>query len=95
MLSGLALVLSAVWGPLGVLPAWAAGWLLKMTEAIVFWGVAQPWGHRFVVGPAWGWVLVFYILLGLAAVSATVPATAIAGPLAESEVLSGGCWPPG
>jgi competence protein ComEC len=76
VLSGLVLVLSAVWGPLGLLPAWGAGWLLKMTEAIVFWGVAQPWGHRFVVGPAWEWVLVFYILLGLGAVSATVPATA-------------------
>ncbi len=65
LLSGMGLVLSAVWGPLGGLPAWGAGWLLKITEAIVFWGVAQSWGHRFVIGPAWGWVLVFYILLGL------------------------------
>jgi competence protein ComEC len=72
LLSGLGLVLSAIWAPLGGLPAWGAGWLLKITEAIVFWGVAQPWGHRFVVGPGWEWVLIFYVLLGLAAVSATV-----------------------
>ncbi|HKI19987.1 MAG TPA: ComEC/Rec2 family competence protein, partial [Isosphaeraceae bacterium] len=86
LLSGMGLVLSAVWGPLGVLPAWGAGWLLKITEAIVFWGVAQSWGHRFVVGPAWEWVLVFYILLGLAAVSATVPSTSRAGWLWGSVV---------
>ena len=44
---------------------------MKLTQTIVLWGVAQPWGHRFVVGPAWGWVLVFYVLLGLAALAAT------------------------
>ena len=74
LLSGLGLVLSAVWGPLGTLPAWGAGWLLKLTEAIVFWGVARRWGHSFVIGPAWEWVLVFYILLTLAAVSAFLAA---------------------
>ena len=50
-------------------------WLLKLTKAIVLWGVAQPWGHRFVVGPAWGWVLVFYALARPGALS---PRTAMA-----------------
>ena len=71
MLGGLALVLSTVWGPLGGPPAWCAAGLLKLTRAIVLWGVEQRWGHRFVVGPAWGWVLVFYVLLGLAVVALT------------------------
>jgi competence protein ComEC len=71
LLGGLGMSLSAVWGPLGTPALRAAGWLLEATQSIVLWGVVQPWGHRFVVGPAWGWVLVFYGLLGLAAVSAT------------------------
>jgi competence protein ComEC len=71
LLGGLSLVLSAAWGPLGGPPAWAAAGLLKLTKAIVFWGVAQPWGHRFVVGPPWGSVLVFYAILALAALAAT------------------------
>ena len=74
LLGGLSLVLSAVWGPLGGPLAWSAAGLLKLTRAIVLWGVAQPWGHRFVVGPAWGWVLVFYALLALAALTATTAA---------------------
>ena len=45
--------------------------LLKLTKAIVLWGVEQPWGHRFVVGPAWGWVLVFYVVLVLAVLART------------------------
>ena len=43
----------------------------SLTQTIVLWGVAQPLGHRFVVGPTWGWVLVFYALLALAALAAT------------------------
>ena len=69
LLGGLGLVLSTIWGPLGAPFAWAAAWLLKLTKAIVLWGVGQPWGHRFVVGPAWGWVLVFYVVLVLAVVA--------------------------
>ena len=69
LLGGLSLALSAVWGPLGSPLAWAAAWLLKLTKAIVLWGVAQPWGHRFVVGPAWEWVLVFYVILAVAALT--------------------------
>jgi competence protein ComEC len=64
LLAGLGLSLSTVWGPLGTPPAWAAAWLLKLSKAIVLWGVGQPWGHRFVVGPSWAWALVFYALLG-------------------------------
>ena len=64
LLGGLSLVLSLAWGPLGSSLAWAAAWLLKLTQTIVLWGVAQPLGHRFVVGPAWGWVLLFYVALG-------------------------------
>ena len=71
-----------VWGPLGDPLAWAAGCLLKLTQAIILWGVAQPWGHRFVVGPAWGWVLVFYALLGLAAVVSTITARRAQSPQA-------------
>ncbi len=71
LLSGLSLGLSSIWGPLGSPLAWSAGWLLKGSKAIVLWGVGQPWGHRFVVGPTFGWVLVFYALLGTAAVAAT------------------------
>jgi competence protein ComEC len=74
LLSALALLLSSVWVPLGAPLAWAAGGLLKLTKVIVLWGVAQPWGHEFVVGPAPAWVLVFYALLGMAAVTATLSA---------------------
>ncbi len=66
LLGGLGLVVSSIWGPLGAPFAWSAAWCLDLTKAIVLWGVDQKWGHRFVVGPAWGWVLVFYILLVLA-----------------------------
>ncbi|HEX3449031.1 MAG TPA: ComEC/Rec2 family competence protein, partial [Isosphaeraceae bacterium] len=71
LLGGLSLVLSLAWGALGSSLAWAAAWLLKLTQTIVLWGVAQPLGHRFVVGPAWDWVLLFYFLLGVAAVATT------------------------
>jgi competence protein ComEC len=80
LLGGLALGLGIVWSPLGTPLAWAAGCLLKLTKAITLWGVAQPWGHRFVVGPAWGWVLVFYALLGLATVATTVARRASQSP---------------
>jgi competence protein ComEC len=63
LLGGLGLAISTIWGPLGAPFAWAAAALLKLTKAIVLWGVSQAWGHRFVVGPAWGWVLVFYVVL--------------------------------
>ena len=64
LLGGLALSLSMVGGPLGSPPSWAAAWLLRLSKSIVLWGVGQPWGHRFVVGPSWEWVLVFYAILG-------------------------------
>jgi competence protein ComEC len=66
LLGGLALGLSSVWGPLGIPSAWAAAWLLKLSKSIVLWGVNQPWGHRFVVGPSSTWAAVFYTLLGAA-----------------------------
>ncbi len=53
LLGGASLVLSAAWGPLGGPLAWATAWLLRLTQSIVLWGVAQPLGHRFVVGPTW------------------------------------------
>ncbi len=73
LLGGLGLGLSTVWGPLGSPPAWAAAWLLKLSKAIVLWGVGQPWGHRFVVGPSWAWVLVFYAILGAATLLVVTP----------------------
>ena len=98
LLGGLGLAFAVVWGPLGGPLAWAAGWLLKLTEAIALWGVAQPWGHRFVVGPAWGWVLVFYALLGLAAVVCDEsPRGGCNRPRLDGseETASGGWWRPG
>ena len=56
LLGGLGLGLSAAWGPLGVPASRAAGVLLDITQRVVLWGVAQPWGYRFVAGPSWGWV---------------------------------------
>jgi beta-lactamase superfamily II metal-dependent hydrolase/alpha-beta hydrolase superfamily lysophospholipase len=78
MLGGLGLALSTIWGPLGTPFAWASAWLLKLTKAIVLWGVGQAWGHRFVVGPAWVWVLVFYVVLMLAVI-ARVQSVRLAG----------------
>ena len=63
--AGLTLGLSAIWGPLGMPSAWACGGLLDLTERITRWGAARPWGHRFVAGPSWAWVLVLYALLAL------------------------------
>ncbi len=71
LLGGLGLGLSAVWGPLGLPASRAAGALLDVTQRVVLWGVARPWGYRFVAGPGWVWVLVFYGLLILAAVAAS------------------------
>jgi competence protein ComEC len=68
--AGLTLGLSAVWGPLSVPSGWACAWLLELTERIVRWGAAQSWGHVFVAGPPWEWVLIFYIALPLAALAA-------------------------
>ena len=59
LLGASGLGLGLLWTPLGVLPIRAADVLLHLTEAIVRWGVAQSWGHRFVAGPAPGWVLAF------------------------------------
>ncbi len=69
LLGGIGLAASSVWGPLGDYPVWAAAWLLWLTEAIVRWGAAQPWGHTFVAGPGWAWVLGFYAMLALAALT--------------------------
>jgi competence protein ComEC len=66
--------LGLVWMPLGVLPIWVADQLLRATEAIVRWGVAQDWGHRFVAGPSAGWVLGYYAILLPAVVAATAAA---------------------
>ena len=108
LLGGLGLGLSAAWGPLGVPASRAAGVLLDITQRVVLWGVAQPWGYRFVAGPSWGWVLVFYALLTLAAVTATATlrvAKARAGtpeaaggcrsPGGFAGMARGGCWRPG
>jgi competence protein ComEC len=72
LLGGMGLGLSAVWGPLGIPASRAAGVLLDVTQRVVIWGVAQPWGYRFVAGPGWAWVLIFYSLLALAALAATL-----------------------
>ena len=67
--SGLTLVLSAIWAPLGMPSAWICGGLLALTERLTRWGAARPWGHRFVAGPSWSWVLVLYALMVLVAMA--------------------------
>ncbi|MBV8318942.1 MAG: ComEC/Rec2 family competence protein, partial [Planctomycetaceae bacterium] len=67
--AGLTLALSAIWGPLGVPSAWVCAKCLIWTESLVLWGASRPWGHWFVPGPPWGWVLACYGLLGLATVA--------------------------
>lgn len=68
--SGVSLGLSAVWEPLGWPAARVCSVLLGWTESIVRWGVSRRWGHAFVAGPSWGWVLIFYAALGLATAAA-------------------------
>ena len=91
LLGGLSLVLSVAWGPLGSPLAWAAAWLLSLTQKVVLWGVAQPLGHRFVVGPTWGWVLVFYAILALATLAATKTAR-LPGPDRSGWFNRNGVW---
>lgn len=67
--AGLALMLSAVWAPLGVPAGWVCGWLLGLTERLVAWGAAVPWGHWFEPGPTEPWVWAAYGLLALALVA--------------------------
>jgi competence protein ComEC len=69
LLGAAGLALGMIWSPFGFLPIYGADLLLRLTEAIVRWGVARSWGHRFVAGPSSTWVLVLYGLLGLAAVA--------------------------
>src|SRR5262249_36058390 len=64
--SGLTLGLSGIWTPLGAVPAWVSDLTLALTEAIVRWGAAFRWGHRFVPSPSWVWVLGVYGLFALA-----------------------------
>ena len=66
MASGLSLGLSALWEPLGYPAAWVCGHSLSWTESMVRWGASRSWGHWFVPGPSWAWVLVLYALLALA-----------------------------
>ncbi len=66
LLAGLTLLLSAIWAPMAIPFAWACGACLSATERAVRWGTAWRWGHAFVPGPGWGWVLGFYALLGVA-----------------------------
>lgn len=66
ILGAASLVLGWVWAPLGLPLIWAADAILRLSEAIVRWGVDQRWGHQFVAGPSTSSVLAFYALLGLA-----------------------------
>lgn len=64
--SGLTLILSALWAPLAIPAARVSDHCLTMTDALVRWGASLRWGHGFVASPSWGWVLGFYVALGLA-----------------------------
>lgn len=72
LLGASGLGLGMIWTPLGLWPIRVADLLLRATEAIVRWGVARPWGHRFVAGPPEGWVLGFYALLLVAVIVTTL-----------------------
>jgi competence protein ComEC len=91
LVGALGLFCSTIWGPLGAPLAWIAAWLLKATKAIVLWGLAQPWGHQFVVGPAWGWVLAFYVVLFLAIVTFTQRGSLLRRPHAR-WLIAGPWW---
>jgi competence protein ComEC len=71
MASGLALGVSLVWEPLARPFGGLAASCLEGTEWLVRWGASRPWGHLFLPGPSWGWVLVVYLLLAAATVAAT------------------------
>jgi competence protein ComEC len=53
---------------LALLPLQGCAFFLRVTEWIVRWAAAQTSGHRFVCGPSWITVAVFYSLLLLATV---------------------------
>ncbi|MHB1560577.1 MAG: DNA internalization-related competence protein ComEC/Rec2 [Isosphaeraceae bacterium] len=78
LLGGSGMVLSAVWRPAGIWATLAAGRLLEWTQAVVVWGVAQPWGYWFSAGPGWAWTLGFFGLLGLAAAASAGPSVRFA-----------------
>jgi competence protein ComEC len=82
------LALGVVWAPLGIPSIRAADVLLQATEAIVRWGVTQPWGHRFVAGPGAAWVLGFYALLCLATFVTTMAARVEGKPRRLRAVVS-------
>ncbi len=69
MASGITLILSALWPPLGGPSAWVSVITLSWTESMVRWGAARSWGHMFVPGPYWGWVLLVYAFLVWATVA--------------------------
>jgi competence protein ComEC len=70
LLGAAGMALGLAWAPLEIPLIVAADVLLRLTDAIVRWGVAQPWGHRFVAGPPWGSVLTFYVALAFATMCA-------------------------
>jgi competence protein ComEC len=64
--SGLSLMFALVWAPLAWPFAQACSLMLYWTQTLVRLGAHWDWGHRFVAGPHWGWVLVYYGLLAAA-----------------------------
>ena len=95
---GSRLVLSAAWGPLGGPLAWAAARLLSLTQTVVLWGVAQPLGHRFVVGPdlGMGAGLLRDARSGGPCRDEGGPTSgAQTGPAGSTATASGGSWQPG
>lgn len=57
--------------PLGTLCAAVCNWSLSGLESIVEWAEAAPVGHAWFPGPAWWWVLVFYVGLLIAMIWGT------------------------
>ncbi len=66
--AGMTLALSAVWAPLGVPTGLLCGVLLNLTERLVAFGAAVPYGHWFDPGPTEWWVVGSYVLLSIAVV---------------------------
>jgi competence protein ComEC len=62
MWSGFIIVVAGwVWWPIGHFAGLVCNWSLGGLEGLVNWGDHLPGGHFWAPGPAWWWVIVFYV----------------------------------
>jgi competence protein ComEC len=57
----LMLVAGWLFNPIGMACGAVCNWSLSGLESVVAWAEAMPGGHFWAPGPAWWWVLVFYL----------------------------------